>query len=95
MDECKPLPTTSTASRRFSSTAAAALPPPTVCAVQQRLTLAHFRAQIENLRDTLLTLELNLITFGPHPQVNLLNLSTFGPHPRVNLGYMVDTVSSS
>ena len=47
----------------------------------QGLTLAHFRAQLEDLRDTPLTLE--------------LNVSTFGTHPRVNLGYMGDTVSLS
>ena len=47
----------------------------------QGLTLAHFRAQLEVLRDTSLTLE--------------LNLSTFGTHPRVNLGYMGDKVSLS
>jgi len=44
-------------------------------------TLAHFSAQLEALRDTSLTLE--------------LNLSTFGPHPRVTVGYMWDTVSLS
>ena len=32
----------------------------------QGLTLAHFRAQLEHIRDTLLTLELNLSTFGTH-----------------------------
>ena len=37
----------------------------------QELTLAHFRAQLEHLRDTSLTSELNLSTFGTHPQVNL------------------------
>jgi hypothetical protein len=37
----------------------------------QGLTLAHFRAQPEHLRDTSLTLELNLSTFGTHPRVNL------------------------
>jgi hypothetical protein len=37
----------------------------------QGLTLAHFRAQLEDLRDTSLTLELNLSTFGTHPPVNL------------------------
>jgi hypothetical protein len=44
-------------------------------------TLAHFGAQLEDLRDTSLTLK--------------LNLSTFGTHPRVNLGYMGDNVSLS
>jgi hypothetical protein len=32
------------------------------CASAQGLTLAHFRAQVEDLRDTSLTLELNLST---------------------------------
>jgi len=35
----------------------------------QGLTLAHFRAQLEGLRDTLLMLELNLSTLGTHPRV--------------------------
>ena len=39
------------------------------------------RAQLEDLRDTSLTLE--------------LNLSTFGPHPWVNLGHIEDKVSLS
>jgi hypothetical protein len=47
----------------------------------QGLTLAHFTAQLEDLWDTLLTLE--------------LNLSTFGPHPRINLGHMGDEVCLS
>jgi len=37
-----------------------------VLAVYQRLTLVHFRAQLEDLRDTSLTSELNLRTFGTH-----------------------------
>jgi hypothetical protein len=41
-------------------------------------TLAHFRAQLEDLRDTSLTLE--------------LNLSTFGTHSRDSLGYTGDRV---
>jgi hypothetical protein len=40
----------------------------------QGLTLAHFTAQLEDLRDTSLTSE--------------LKLSTLGTHPRVYLGYM-------
>jgi hypothetical protein len=36
----------------------------------QGLTLAHFRAQFEDLPDTSLTVELNLSTFGTYPQVN-------------------------
>jgi len=47
----------------------------------QGLALAHFRAQLEDLRDTSLTLE--------------LNLSTFGPHPRENSDYVGDKVSLS
>jgi len=47
----------------------------------QGLTLAHFRAQLEDLRDTSLTLE--------------LNFRTFGTHPRVDLGHMGDKVSLS
>jgi len=35
----------------------------------QGLTLAHSKAQLEDLWDTLLTLELNLSTFGTHPRV--------------------------
>jgi len=40
-------------------------------ACAQRLTLAHFRAQLEDLRDTSLTSELNLRSFGTQPWVNL------------------------
>ena len=47
----------------------------------QGLTLAHFKAQLEDLRDTSVTLE--------------RNMSTFGTRPRVNLGYMEDNVSFS
>jgi hypothetical protein len=47
--------------------------------VAQGLTLAHFRAQLEDLRDTSLTSE--------------LNLSTFGTHPLAHLGYVGDKVS--
>jgi len=36
----------------------------------QGLTLAHFRAQLEDLQDASPTLELNVSTFGTHPQVN-------------------------
>ena len=45
----------------------------------QGLTLAHFKAHLEHLRDTSLTLQ--------------LNLSTLGTHPRLNLGHMGDEVS--
>jgi len=48
---------------------------------QQGLTIAHFRAQLEDLRDTSITLE--------------LNLSTSGTHPRVILGYVGDNVRLS
>ena len=34
------------------------------------LTLAHFTAQLEDLRNPSLTLELNLSTFGTHPRVH-------------------------
>jgi len=37
----------------------------------QGLTLAHFRAQLEDLRDASLTSMLNLSTFGTHPRVRL------------------------
>jgi hypothetical protein len=47
--------------------------------VMQGLTPAHFSAQLEDLEDTSLTLQ--------------LNLSAFGTHPRLNLGYMGDEVS--
>ena len=42
----------------------------------QGLTLAHFRAQLEDLRDTSLTLDLNLSSFGTHPRVNVGQLGT-------------------
>jgi hypothetical protein len=42
-----------------------------VCPSTQGLALADFKAQLEDLRDTSLTLELNLSTFGPHPRVIL------------------------
>jgi len=35
-------------------------------AVEQGLTLDHFTAQLEHVRDTLLTSETNLSTFGTH-----------------------------
>jgi hypothetical protein len=38
---------------------------------RQGPTLAHFRAQLEDLQDTSLTLDLNLRTFGTHPWVRL------------------------
>jgi len=47
----------------------------------QGLTLAHFRAQLEDIRDTSLSSE--------------LNLSTCGTHSRVTLGCMGDKVSLS
>jgi hypothetical protein len=42
----------------------------------QGLTLAHFRAQLEDFRDTSLTLELNFSTFGTHPWVRLAHRGT-------------------
>jgi len=45
----------------------------------QGLTLAHFRSQLEDLRDSSLTAD--------------FNLSTFRTHPWVSLGYMGDMVS--
>jgi hypothetical protein len=50
-------------------------------AARQGLTLAHFKAQLDDIRDTTLTLE--------------LNLSTFGTHPRAPLGHVGDRVSLS
>jgi hypothetical protein len=40
--------------------------PDVSAAYQQGLTLPHFTPQLEDLRDTSLTSELNLSTFGPH-----------------------------
>jgi hypothetical protein len=48
---------------------------------RQGLTLFHFRAQLEDLRDTSLKLQ--------------INPSTFGTHPRVDLNHMGDKVSLS
>ena len=42
----------------------------------QGLTLAHFRAQLEDLQDISLTLELNLSTFGTHPALIWLTWRT-------------------
>jgi len=42
-----------------------------VSAVMYSAGLVHFRAQLEDLRDTSLTLESNLSTFGTHPRVIL------------------------
>jgi len=47
----------------------------------QGLTLAHYRAQLEDLWHPSFTLE--------------FNLTTFGTHRRVTLGYMGDKVSLS
>jgi len=54
---------------------------PFTTTTQQRLTLVHFSAQLEDLRDASLTLE--------------LILSIYGQHPRVNLDYVGDKVSLS
>jgi hypothetical protein len=46
----------------------------TVCAevaLDQGQTLAHLRAQCDNLQDASLTLELNSSTFGTRRQINL------------------------
>jgi len=45
--------------------------PPAALARHQGRTLAHIRAHLEDLRDTLLRLELNLSTSGTHPRVRL------------------------
>ena len=63
MDECKPLP--------VGRGPDGAQRPLRHHPRRQGLTIAHFRAQLEDLRDTSLTLELNLSTFGTHPRVNL------------------------
>ena len=57
MDECKLLPRAHDQAPRPAE--------------RQGLTLAHFTAQLEDLRDTSLTLELNLCTFGTHPRIVL------------------------
>jgi hypothetical protein len=59
-----PCCTKSTASVSIGSSSATA-------SFRQGLTLAHFRAQLEDLQDRSLTLELNLSTFRTHPEVNL------------------------
>jgi hypothetical protein len=48
---------------------------------QELITFAHFKPQLEDLRDTSLTLE--------------LNLSTFRKYLRAHLGYEGDEVSFS
>ena len=72
MDECKPLPCGCLPPQRqtFEVEPRRGAPP------GQGHTFAHFIAQLEDLRDLSLTLQ--------------LNLSTFGTHPRVRLGYMGD-----
>jgi hypothetical protein len=47
---------------------------PATHTTKQGLTLAHFTVQLEDLRDTSLTLELNLSTFGPHPRVYYVHM---------------------
>jgi hypothetical protein len=44
----------------------------------QGLTLVHFSAQLEDLRDTSLTLALNLSTSTTHPRINLGNVGDKG-----------------
>ena len=60
MDECKAL----------KPGGPGVVPHQRAAAGRQGLTLAHFRAQLEDVRDTSLTLELNLSTFGTHPRVH-------------------------
>jgi hypothetical protein len=54
---------------------------PSETAHRQGLTLAHFRAQLEDLRDTSLKLELNLSTFGTHSRVGMVYMGV-----KVSLG---------
>jgi len=54
---------------------------PQSASVTQGLTLAYFKAQFEDLRDTSLPIG--------------LNLSTFGTRPRLKVGYIGDKVSLS
>jgi len=77
VNECKPLPLIKM--QRFTRLRAIASSRVTRhhamhirrTAENQGLTPAHFKAQLEDLRDTSLTLELNLSTFGPHPRINM------------------------
>jgi len=55
--------------------------PPVLKSSRHGLTLAHCNVQLEDLRDTSLTLE--------------LHLSSFGPYSRFNSGYKEDKVSLS
>jgi hypothetical protein len=55
---------------RMSSTGLVSRLPSNEITRSQGLTLAHFKAQLEYLRDTSLLLELNLSTFGTRPRVN-------------------------
>jgi len=77
MNEYKPLPPRRPPGRQRRRRPMPARRPKRTCAAaRQGLTIAHFKVQLEDLRNTSLTLE--------------LILSTFGTHPRVNLGYMGD-----
>jgi len=78
VNEVKPLPGSAVDSGLDS---AGSRPAAAASALSQGLTLAHFRAQLQDLRDTSLTLE--------------LILSTFGLHPRVMLGFVGDNVNLS
>jgi len=51
-------------------------PFPCSLASLQGLTLAPFKAQIEDLRDSSLKSELDLSTFGTHPRDNLGHIGT-------------------
>ena len=81
VEECKPLPSSRAPPSTSRKPPASAPNASSAVASHQGLTLAHFRAQLEDLRNTSLTLE--------------LNMSTFGTHPRVHLAYMGDKVSLS
>jgi len=82
VDECKPLLYgIKLSSKKYQSTVALRITVIGEAHLRQGLTLAHFKAQLEDLRDTSLTLE--------------LKLSTFGTHPRLTWGYAGDTVSLS
>ena len=87
MDEFKPLPSWLCILDFSASSSLSPAPPPPgpfafglaftrlgeSCglACVQGLTLAHSRAQLEDLRERILTLELNWSTFRTHPRVNL------------------------
>jgi len=69
VDDFKPLPMTMTASAAAHARRAAVM-----ATSGQGLTLADFRAQLEDLGDISPTLELNLSTFRTRPRVNLSHM---------------------